>query len=407
MALNRTGQGGVDVSNDNYEKKRMLARMMATRASHVSARDVDAIRSTKGQIKGLVTQDTLYRLRQVVAAHQKAVDEFDYGRIIIILGLCDTYIQAHGAETSARAKEKLAAVDKMRDDANLEFRDWGRRQAEAQYLQDAYGGAKKQQMEEDTGQELPVRKGDTRLVRQTEGVRKTAIPQTESLAKREKPDRPPALWDETLKLVKQYGLTEGEILAVKVYTASDYKYMNPATANSDGWMAGQAFEEKPKNYATTDEGIKELRSLMEEGQLHSAMAVSALKKLPLKAGPCYRGRRMTEADFVKKYGDLQKPVVAAAEKLLNLTSVSMNREVAEDFANGRDCKKAEKIVSLMIEIEVKAARDISKLSLLPWEMECLLMPGASVATDSIVRLPGGKKGNPEAFHWYLVKEHEE
>jgi hypothetical protein len=398
------------MSNDRDEKKQILARMVAQRTSALATatREVGAIRSTKGQIKGFLTKDTLYRLQQVLAYQQKSDDEFAGGRLAVILGLCDTYIRRHGSDATSGAQEKAAAVEKIREDAAVEFAAWGRRQAEAQYLQDAYGGAEKAKMEVEIGQRLPVQKGDTRLVRQSESARNAAIPQAQGLAKRKLPDKPFAGFNaETLELVKQFGLTEGEILAVKVYTASDYKYMNPATANSEGWMAAQQFEEKPQNYATTDEGIKELRSLMEEGQLHSAMAISALKKLPLKDGLCYRGRRMTEADFVKKYGDLQKPVVARAEKLVTLTSVSTNRGIAEEFANGRDCKKIEKTVSVMIEIVVKAARDISKLSLLPWEKEHLLMPGATVATDSIVRLEGGEKGKPEAFHWFLAKEHEE
>ena len=43
----------------------------------------------------------------------------------------------------------------------------------------------------------------------------------------------------TFDMMKKYGLTEAEILAVKVYTASDYKYINPATANNESWMKDQ------------------------------------------------------------------------------------------------------------------------------------------------------------------------
>ena len=58
------------MSND--KKKKELARIIAGRMSPGAPQQIDAVRSTTGQIKGFLTKDTLYRLRQAVADHQKA-----------------------------------------------------------------------------------------------------------------------------------------------------------------------------------------------------------------------------------------------------------------------------------------------------------------------------------------------
>src|SRR4029077_1887896 len=52
--------------------------------------------------------------------------------------LCDTYVDKHGGEKDARAREKVAMVENMKAEASAER---SRRQAEAIYLQDVYAQA--------------------------------------------------------------------------------------------------------------------------------------------------------------------------------------------------------------------------------------------------------------------------
>ncbi len=93
------------MSND--KKKKELARIVAGRMSPGAPQQIDAVRSTTGQIKGFLTKDTLYRLRQAVADHQKAANENEaLPRLGIILGLCDTYLNNHGSEKEARARRR-------------------------------------------------------------------------------------------------------------------------------------------------------------------------------------------------------------------------------------------------------------------------------------------------------------
>ena len=50
-----------------------------------------------------------------------------------------------------------------------------------------------------------------------------------------------------------YGLTEAEVLAVKMFTVSNYEFINPATANKESWMKGQMFpKEKFKDEEEPD-----------------------------------------------------------------------------------------------------------------------------------------------------------
>src|SRR5215471_7798173 len=123
--------GGNHMSN---KTKKDLARIIAGRMAG-TAQQIDDLRSTRGQIKGALTKDTLYRLRQAVADHQEAGEKDTEARLAVILGLCDTYIQRHSKDTDPRAREKLDTVDRIQDQAMSEFRDWGQRQAQAKYLQ--------------------------------------------------------------------------------------------------------------------------------------------------------------------------------------------------------------------------------------------------------------------------------
>ena len=96
-----------------HDQKQELARLLAMKMS--GRAQIDAVRSTKGQLKGMVTKDTLYRLRQALADHEKSKDEAGAGdRLAIILGLCHSYVNRHARETDARAKEKVGAVEEIR-----------------------------------------------------------------------------------------------------------------------------------------------------------------------------------------------------------------------------------------------------------------------------------------------------
>jgi hypothetical protein len=90
------------------------------------------------------------------------------------------------------------------------------------------------------------------------------------------------------------------------------------------------------------------------------------------------------------------------QTLTNLTSLSRDRSVSQQFADGRDCKDDDKTVSLLHFIEVKSGRDIADLSVTIGEREWLLLPGTKLKTEGIQENLAGRPGSPPATkHWYV------
>src|SRR5262249_41786060 len=137
------------------------------------------------------------------------------------------------------------------------------------------------------------------------------------------------------------GLTEAEVLAIRIYTARNYKFINPAVANqkdrkdrSTDWMdtsmkpdpskaaeilalehqKSQLPPPTPEQIAARknqlSEQLKEYEAggkskLYEEGALHAGMMMEAFKKMK-KSGKMieidlYRGARMTQEMFAREY----------------------------------------------------------------------------------------------------------
>lgn len=378
------------MANDTKQK---LARMVAGRLATMTPKPLDASRSTTGQIKGFLTRDTLHRLQEIVAYHQKAPRANAEDRLALILGLCDTYLTKHGGDTDPRAKAKLASVEDIKAEAQMERDRWA---AEAQYLSDARAV------------------GDTNVktrflhIKDAQSVGK-AIPQARALAKGERDpgNREFGFTQATLDLIKKYGLTEAEVLAVKLYTSDDYQYINPGNANSESYMKYENFagarwvkwqpEGTPepredeldeddylpaaKAYLASPEGQKHVKELFQEGSLHGAMALSALRKLPRMQGTCYRGSRLTEADYQSQY--VTPAPDWPAKRLTNLYSVATEESPAIGFATKVSRRRAT-TVSIITELAVEDGRDVGDLSLVGrLEKEWLLLPGARLQIASV------------------------
>ena len=480
------------MSNDKTMTKKQLARILAGRMAG-NAEHIDSVRSVKGQIKGFFTDDTLSRLRRAVADHESAREEGAEERLRVILALCDSYLKRHGEETDARAKEKIDLVKDITDRVRVER---SRREAEVRYVNDVYAGARKSK-----------KPTDTKFVRESPGAQEMATYQTQLLAQGKLDRNPMGGFNQiTLDLIKKYDLTEAEILAVKVYTANDYKYINPATAQDETRMMDYMFpskspksgqvashpgddesvdpdgsesdsewpddfgalladqedlfaaeptaeeerrlqellgiepapyddkgkereviakapfddkgtgpEIKPKKpeddkrkeareYLATDKGRSHLKQLIEEGSLHGAVAIAALNKLPSMKGTCYRGMRLTEAEYQKYYGD---PANWQALTMRQLTSVSTVESEAQKFADGQGCVDDAKTISVMTHVKVKSGRDIGDLSVHGRkEKEWLLLPGTVLEIDEVKPLKTGNPGSPNATRWVVVMSHE-
>jgi hypothetical protein len=191
------------------------------------------------------------------------------------------------------------------------------------------------------------------------------------------------------------GLSEAEVLAIRVYTSNNYKYLNPAVANQrdrkdrpKDWMDTQNKPgEAQARSALTKEGnpnpsqeqieakTKELvdeyekhgkQTRYEEGSLHAGMIMEAFKKLPAEEKTLYRGARMTPARFQSEF-EGKKTIEYEA-----FASKSEDKDKARGFANGIDGAPADATVSVFIEALAYEARNIQKISLLKGEKEFLL-----------------------------------
>jgi len=205
--------------------------------------------------------------------------------------------------------------------------------------------------------------------------------------------------DASLALVQKYGLTGAEILAIRTYTAADYEYINPATANSQSWMEGQNAA-KDKDGKALPMTAADLKTLREEGSLHAGVAIMGLNKLPKMAGTVYRGARMTETEFAERY--------PATVTFNAFTSTSRVRGAAEKFANGQGAAmqpKPEQTVYVLGIFETTNARNIKDLSLFASEDEWLLLPGATFIRKKVEEIPAARlsmPGNPPATSGKIV-----
>jgi hypothetical protein len=164
----------------------------------------------------------------------------------------------------------------------------------------------------------------------------------------------------------------------------------------------------PQEYFETLEGKLHLKRLFEDGSLHGALAISAMRKLPPLAGTCFRGTRLTEEMFARTYGDAIAPKPPPAQTVRRLTSVATQEGPARLFANGQDCDSEKKTVSVFTYLTLKTGRDIGDLSILGrLENEWLLLPGTVLVTDSVELLPNGNSGAPPATKWVVVHQHEQ
>ncbi|MDQ6782846.1 MAG: hypothetical protein M3063_05270 [Actinomycetota bacterium] len=124
------------------------------------------------------------------------------------------------------------------------------------------------------------------------------------------------------ELAQQKGLTGPEIAAIRIFSASDYSYINPATANSPSWMQAQ---KSKKSLGLSD---KQDRTLMEEGSLHAGVAMQGLSKLDPWDKDAYRGARYTEAEFAEQF------LAGKPMAFHSFASSAQDEQVALRFAHG-------------------------------------------------------------------------
>jgi hypothetical protein len=189
-------------------------------------------------------------------------------------------------------------------------------------------------------------------------------------------------------------LTDEQIRAIRIYTAADYKYINPVLANKkellEGRIAGltssatEGFRFKAAGEITAKEKVnkwrpvdrEETRRLRTEAMQHYRLAVSGLEKLPLWQGVTYRGMWLTESELA----DYQ---VGKTIEWRGFASTTKTPGVAVDWItnekNQNEENKGKKKV--LFTVNNSEGKDISKISVKSGEEEVLLHR-ASVKVDA-------------------------
>jgi hypothetical protein len=212
-------------------------------------------------------------------------------------------------------------------------------------------------------------------------------------------------------LAQQYKLTQAEATAIMIYSAEDFRYMNPTVANNMGWLhsqlprttfANQQIKsevitgnpdkrpDKNNKYggvdfskvkaATSDEQARfhqHAAGAKAEGLIHSQMALSGMKKLPDWQGVTYRGLVLTPAEFKQQYPAHGNAVMQAFIST-SLSAISPESFIHENQEAGK--------VNIFLELHLTKGKDIAPFSYSRAEEEILLMPGAVFNVRSISQI---------------------
>jgi hypothetical protein len=177
-------------------------------------------------------------------------------------------------------------------------------------------------------------------------------------------------------------LRPDELFAIRLYTAGDYKYINPVLVNDPEFLERNlktvgaqgaksvettwAFEDVEKKL--TDKASQ--RALKMEAMQHSRRALAGLAKLPnAPSTDTYRGLALTQAELNGyKKGNKAPPWAA-------FSSTSTNSSMAEQYAKTRAFEQKGKLPVLIIST-VTQGKNINPVSFYPNETEILVLPGA-------------------------------
>lgn len=194
-------------------------------------------------------------------------------------------------------------------------------------------------------------------------------------------------------LVKVHGLTSAEIAAIRVYSDSDYRYINPAVAGLKSWMEDNI---KAAGSDTTNplHGAKTGQAAM-EGGLHGEMAKWGLSKLPSfdgKKKPVFRGE-------TRAPDDLRRFRPGKTISFAGFASTSSEMKVSTDFLLTELRRDNTKVGVLHKMYGTKGGKDISAMSVNAHEHEVLFPPGLKVKVTKF-RKRAGTAADP-----HIVESH--
>ncbi|WP_244931693.1 DUF4157 domain-containing protein [Nocardioides sp. W7] len=282
--------------------------------------------------------------------------------------LCLDYLNTHKRSDDPKGAERRRLVDALADQLAAELARGSQDEAQADYLQAAGGKAK-------------GAKERFNLKAMSHSSRVTA--------RRE---------DSTPDLVaaKSIGLSQAEYNAITTFTGEDYKYINPATANSPGWM--DTTKKNARTVVDHDMLDNDTATLVEEGTLHTGVAMQGLARMPEYTQTVYRGQPMDDQQLAA----LRR---SKAWSCASMASATKARHIAESFSVRNAQDKTHRVV---FAIEDSGGRDIEVFSQVKSEKEVLLLAGSKYAVTKIERTDAPsyyekvKASDGTVPRWWLV-----
>lgn len=217
------------------------------------------------------------------------------------------------------------------------------------------------------------------------------------------------------------GLSSAELAAIQVFTAQDYRYINPATANDRSWLSTNFWDlvDEPNKkegdwlrlqQELSEQGMtlrqrealrkKELDVLQEEGTLHAGVARGGLLKMPVWKGTAYRGEKLASKRWNSRFvqeGTTFRPIEPTFT-WKTITSVSKDEAGARGFSGLGEGK-----YEVLWEFELSNGRDIERLSVNRKEREVALLPGAEFAYGAIQVDRAGKFVEGLGFYPWRIR----
>ena len=331
----------------------LVQRELATRPG-----DLDPLLGSGGKLKAAFGRSTFAAVRGALVGYRNALrnraSDAQLDALLEIEQRATEWLNAHRRTTDPLDSRRRAALTALLDEVAAEQLALGRSAAQGQYLSN---------------------------VNAASGDKPFAL---KALTER------PILRNKAARLAANdaaaaAGITEAELKAIQIFSQNDYAYINPATAANAVWLEGA-------NKAVLKEHGK--KTVVEEGTLHTGVALQGLLKLPVHTGRTYRGERRMDPDLYK-VGQVIAP--------LSLVSTSKALDRAEYFASWDSPAKYP--VRFIFEYKDHGGRDIEVMSTNPQEHEVIVLPGTRFVVESITDLPipalyaESKKGT----RWRLVK----
>jgi len=356
------------------------------RAISFTPGDLEVGRSWKDRLRTAFKSDVYSDLLKDLAKYHSS--KTDYHRLIyatLVQDKCEFWLRQHDSPATANERQKKHMLVQLEAEARREV---GVLRAQARYLKDLETGGMK---------------GLSAIskLNVVAPAKALAAGQTSHGAGADQ---------EAAALIAKAKLSAAEVAALRTYTVSDYAYINPSMSNPVA-KKGETEKENVKRVAekvqqAKDKHVKGVApaTLAQEGPVHAGVMMQALAKLkPWDGGPLYRGMRLRPGEFANWY------YKGAPYSRTQFDSASKSQSVAEKYAEGTggDIAPAkDQTVHVLLEIDVKNARDISKISAaMVKEDEVLILPGARFVVDTITPRTAGPVGHnaAPATAWYTVK----